>query len=104
MVAWRSSTDAKPDRPDRSLPAGQQLVLEYEEEHMTMSVGTWLITGAARGLGFEMAREVLRRGGRVAAAVRNPDMAIDALKAATSGFDRLVVVPSNLEDASSVNS
>ena len=71
---------------------------------MTVSVGTWLITGAARGLGFEMAREVLRRGGRVAAAVRNPDMAIDALRAAASGLDQLFVTPINLEDASSVNS
>ena len=71
---------------------------------MTMSVGTWLITGAARGLGFEMAREVLRRGGRVAAAVRNPDMAIDALRGAASGLDRLFVIPINLEDASSANS
>ncbi|MEH2558040.1 NAD(P)-dependent dehydrogenase (short-subunit alcohol dehydrogenase family) [Bradyrhizobium algeriense] len=59
---------------------------------MTISVGTWLITGAARGLGFEIAREVLRRGGRVAGAVRNP-MASDALKGVARGPDQLFVVP-----------
>jgi NAD(P)-dependent dehydrogenase (short-subunit alcohol dehydrogenase family) len=91
MVACRNATATAP-------------VLEDEEKDMTVSVGTWLITGAARGLGFEMAREVLRRGGRVAAAVRNPDMAIDALRGAASGLDRLFVIPINLEDASSVNS
>ena len=91
MVACRNATATAP-------------VLEDEEKDMTVSVGTWLITGAARGLGFEMAREVLRRGGRVAAAVRNPDMAIDALRGAASGPDRLFVIPINLEDASSVNS
>jgi NAD(P)-dependent dehydrogenase (short-subunit alcohol dehydrogenase family) len=91
MVACRNATPTAP-------------VLEDEEEDMTVSVGTWLITGAARGLGFEIAREVLRRGGRVAAAVRNPDTAIDALKAAASGLDRLFVILINLEDASSVSS
>ena len=35
----------------------------------------WLITGAGRGLGLEIARAAARAGHRVAAAMRDPDSA-----------------------------
>src|ERR1700753_3263067 len=34
---------------------------------------TWLITGSSRGFGWELAREVARRGDNVVATARRPD-------------------------------
>mgnify|MGYP000477665331 CR=1 FL=1 len=39
---------------------------------------TWFITGAARGLGFEVARAALAAGNNVVAAARNPEAVVDA--------------------------
>ncbi|OXM75046.1 MULTISPECIES: SDR family NAD(P)-dependent oxidoreductase [Amycolatopsis] len=43
-------------------------------------MATWLITGASRGLGAEIARAALAGGDTVAVAVRNPDRLPDDLK------------------------
>ena len=38
---------------------------------------TYLITGANRGIGLEMARQILKSGDRLHAVCRNPDSATD---------------------------
>ena len=55
---------------------------------MTLAGKTWFVTGASTGLGREMVREVLARGGNAVAAMRDPAMA-----AGLDGGDRLLVVP-----------
>jgi short-subunit dehydrogenase len=45
----------------------------------------WLITGAARGLGYELASEVLRRGGSVVAAGRDTDAIATAFREFETG-------------------
>ncbi|WP_435062225.1 SDR family NAD(P)-dependent oxidoreductase [Amycolatopsis thermoflava] len=49
-------------------------------------MATWLITGASRGLGAEIARAALAGGDTVAVAVRNPDRLPDDLKTAERVF------------------
>jgi NAD(P)-dependent dehydrogenase (short-subunit alcohol dehydrogenase family) len=44
-----------------------------------MAMKTWLVTGAAAGLGLEIAREALRRGDMVAIAARAPEKARELL-------------------------
>lgn len=38
---------------------------------------TWLIVGASRGIGLEFVRQLLDRGDRVIATVRNPEKAAE---------------------------
>ncbi len=45
--------------------------------NVSLSSSTWFITGIGRGLGRNLAEEVLRRGGRVAGTVRNPARAAE---------------------------
>jgi len=49
---------------------------------------TWFITGIGRGLGRNIAEEVLRRGGRVAGTVRNLAH-VDELKQQFPGRDAM---------------
>ncbi|MEV1206556.1 SDR family NAD(P)-dependent oxidoreductase, partial [Microbispora rosea] len=42
---------------------------------------TWLITGASRGLGHALAREVLERGDRLVATARRPELLDDLVRA-----------------------
>lgn len=56
---------------------------------------TWLVTGAARGLGLEISRAALEAGNRVIAAARDPGRIAPSL----SGFgDRLLALPLDVTD------
>jgi NAD(P)-dependent dehydrogenase (short-subunit alcohol dehydrogenase family) len=58
-------------------------------------MNVWLITGASRGLGREIARQALDRGDAVAAAARQPEQVTEALP----GYgDRLLAVPLDVTD------
>jgi NAD(P)-dependent dehydrogenase (short-subunit alcohol dehydrogenase family) len=62
---------------------------------------TWLITGASSGFGLGLTRKLLRRGDRVAATVRRPEI-LDELK---NGYgDHLVVERLDLRDSAAVHS
>jgi NAD(P)-dependent dehydrogenase (short-subunit alcohol dehydrogenase family) len=58
-------------------------------------MNVWLITGAGRGLGREIARQALDRGDSVVATARRPEQVTEALP----GYgDRLLAVPLDLTD------
>ena len=66
---------------------------------------TVVITGASRGLGFASAVRLYHEGWRVVAAMRTPDRAMPALRAATGAGeddDRLIGVQLDLVDAASI--
>lgn len=44
-----------------------------------MEPKTWLIVGASRGIGFEFVQQILGRGDRVIATVRNSGSALEAI-------------------------
>jgi NAD(P)-dependent dehydrogenase (short-subunit alcohol dehydrogenase family) len=69
--------------------------LNAAQEEKTMSK-TWLITGAGRGFGLEIARAVLEAGDRVVATVRDPRQAEAALG---TGTDRLLIAQLDVTDA-----
>jgi NAD(P)-dependent dehydrogenase (short-subunit alcohol dehydrogenase family) len=58
----------------------------------------WLVTGAARGMGVDIARAALAAGHAVAATARNPD----AVTAALGDHDDLLAVQLDITDAASV--
>ena len=64
-----------------------------------MTTRTWFITGASSGLGREMTEQLLARGDRVAATVRQPAV-LDALKAAHG--ERLWVARLDLTDTPAI--
>ncbi|MFF8096865.1 oxidoreductase [Streptomyces sp. NPDC016675] len=55
----------------------------------------WFITGASRGFGREITRQVLERGDKVIAAVRRPD---DVERTFAAYGDRLLAVPLDVTD------
>jgi NAD(P)-dependent dehydrogenase (short-subunit alcohol dehydrogenase family) len=58
-------------------------------------MNVWLITGASRGLGREIARQALDRGDAVVATARQPDQVAGTLP----GYgDRLLAVPLDVTD------
>jgi NAD(P)-dependent dehydrogenase (short-subunit alcohol dehydrogenase family) len=61
-----------------------------------------LVSGANRGLGLEMTRQLLARGDRVAAACRHPGRALDLTRLAGEHPGRLHVLPLDLTDARSI--
>jgi len=61
-----------------------------------------LITGANRGVGLELARQLLARGDRVIATCRQPDQAQTLQQWATQFGDRLLVVALDVTDDASV--
>ena len=66
---------------------------------------TVVITGASRGLGLASASHLYRRGWRVVAAMRSPDVGMARLREATGATEddpRLIAVPLDLTDAASV--
>ena len=63
----------------------------------TKKTGTWLVTGANRGIGLAFARELLARGQNVVGTARKPEEAND-LRAAGARVERLDVA-----DASSID-
>jgi NAD(P)-dependent dehydrogenase (short-subunit alcohol dehydrogenase family) len=60
-----------------------------------ISMAVWFVTGASRGLGWEIARQALERGDSVVAAAREPQQA--AVTLAGSG-DRLLTVALDVTD------
>src|SRR5262245_65707145 len=67
---------------------------------------TVFITGASRGLGLASAAHLYRRGWRVVGGMRSPAVGLERLRAATgAGADdpRLLAVPLDLDDASSID-
>lgn len=60
-----------------------------------MSNKTWVITGAARGLGAQIARAVLAAGDNVVATARNPETARNTF---TEHTDRLLFQPLDVTD------
>ena len=61
-----------------------------------------LVTGANRGLGLEMTRQLLARGDRVVAACRHPGKALPLTRFAGEYAGRLHVMPLDLTDARSI--
>jgi NAD(P)-dependent dehydrogenase (short-subunit alcohol dehydrogenase family) len=61
-----------------------------------------LVTGANRGLGLEMTRQLLARGDRVAAACRHPGRALDLTRLAGEYPGRLHVMPLELPEPRSI--
>jgi len=61
-----------------------------------------LVSGANRGLGLEMTRQLLARGDRVAAACRHPGRALELTRLAGEHPGRLHVFPLDLTDARSI--
>lgn len=59
---------------------------------------TWLITGASRGFGINVAAEALKRGDQVVATARKPETIADLLP----GGDRLLTVALDVTDESSI--
>ena len=59
-----------------------------------MDKKTWLITGAGRGMGAEIAKAALASGGNVVATGRNPDAVAKAL----GGSDDLLVAKLDVTD------
>ncbi|MGD9516466.1 SDR family oxidoreductase, partial [Mycolicibacterium sp.] len=67
----------------------------------TDNPATWFVTGASRGLGAELVRQLLRRGDNVAATTRSAER----LSAALAGVDtgRLLPLVVDLTDAAAVD-
>jgi len=61
---------------------------------------TWLVTGASRGFGLEIARAALSRGDAVVATARDPQVVREAL--AEDAGDRLLAVALDVTDPASV--
>jgi NAD(P)-dependent dehydrogenase (short-subunit alcohol dehydrogenase family) len=62
-----------------------------------------LVTGANRGLGFEMTRQLLARGDRVVAACRHPGKAIDLTRLAGTHPGKLHVLPLDLASVRTID-
>ncbi|WP_414447003.1 SDR family NAD(P)-dependent oxidoreductase [Burkholderia sp. 22PA0099] len=69
---------------------------------MSKDLGVWFVTGSGRGLGLEIAKEVLQRGGCVVAAARNPDMVVEAFRQHPDYAGRLLPLQIDLSSESSV--
>ena len=61
-----------------------------------------LVTGANRGIGLEMTRQLLARGDRVVAACRHPGRALDLTRLAGEHPGHLHILPLDLPDARSI--
>jgi NAD(P)-dependent dehydrogenase (short-subunit alcohol dehydrogenase family) len=62
-----------------------------------------LVTGANRGIGLEMTRQLLARGDRVVAACRHPGKALDLTRLAGEHPGRLHVLPVDVADVRAID-
>lgn len=67
----------------------------------TATRATWFVTGASRGLGLELVRQLLDRGDHVAATTRSPERLLDSL--AGTDTEHLLALPLDLADAAAVD-
>ena len=63
-----------------------------------------VITGASRGIGFELTRQSLERGANVIAGVRSPARASDLVNLKSSAGDRLTILAVDVTSVESVES
>lgn len=61
---------------------------------------TWFVTGASRGLGLELVRQLLSRGDNVAATTRSTDRLLNGLSGVSA--ERLLALPLDLADPHAV--
>ena len=64
----------------------------------------FLVTGASRGIGLELVRQLVERGDRVFAGYRDASTAGRLLKLAADKHNRLTAVPLDVTDAASIDS
>ena len=65
-------------------------------------MSTYLITGASRGIGFELCKQLVSRGEIVIAAARTPEKAANLKELENSHSGKLHLVKLDAEDASSI--
>src|SRR5688500_5657467 len=114
MSAWSGSPGRRLDVPAHragqplstptSTPAQHSRSALPEETTMTYPTdrpATWFVTGASRGLGLELVRQLLRRGDNVAATTRSTERLTGAL----DGIDtsRLLPLAVDLADEAQVS-
>jgi NAD(P)-dependent dehydrogenase (short-subunit alcohol dehydrogenase family) len=61
-----------------------------------------LVTGANRGIGLELTRQIIARGDRVFAACRQPDQAAALYDLTAAAGDRLHIIPLDVSDPDSI--
>jgi NAD(P)-dependent dehydrogenase (short-subunit alcohol dehydrogenase family) len=72
-----------------------------KEHDMTTDSRTWFVTGASRGLGLTLVRQLLALGENVAATTRSTDRLLSGLKGSDTG--RLLALEVDLGDENSVD-
>ncbi len=65
-------------------------------------MSTYLVTGASRGIGFELCKQLVSRGDVVIAAARTPEKAANLKELENSHSGKLHLVKLDAEDASSI--
>ena len=62
----------------------------------------WIIVGASRGIGYEFVRQLLYKGDRVYAVIRNPASASHLWQLAGAGVARCELLECDISDESSI--
>lgn len=78
------------------------IILRHQQAIPGSLVRQCLITGANRGLGLALSRELLQRGARVLACCRDPEAATELTALAAEHADRLQIEPLDVTDDAAV--